>query len=71
MYSATNQIMDTVQANRLSMPELDQIEESAHKSGTSEAKTVLRLAAALRDALQAKENAIALAGEFKKRVAAK
>lgn len=46
--------------------ELEQIEESAHRSGTPEASIVLRLSAALREALQAKENAVALAAEFKR-----
>ena len=46
--------------------ELEQIEESAHRSGTPEARIVLRLSAALREALQAKENAVALAAEFKR-----
>lgn len=49
------------------MCELEMIEEAAHKSGTFEAKIVLQLSVALREALQAKENADALAAEFKRR----
>ena len=51
----------------LTLSDLEQIEELAHKSGTSEAQIVLRLSAALRNALQEKENAVALMGEFRKR----
>lgn len=59
--------MKRVAENGLTLSELEQIEESAHHSRTSEAKTVLRVSAALREALQAKENACALAAEFKKK----
>jgi len=59
--------MKRVAGNGLTLSELEKIEESAQRSETSEAKTVLRLSAALREALQAKENACALAAEFKKR----
>lgn len=59
--------MNRVAGNGLTFSELEQIEESAHRSQTSEAKTVLRLSAALREALQTKENACALAAEFKKK----
>ena len=52
--------MTRVADNGLTLSELEKIEESAHHSQTSEANTVLRLAAALREALQAKENAFAL-----------
>lgn len=51
----------------LTLSDLEQIEELAHKSGTSEAQIVLRLSAALWNALQEKENAVALMGEFRKR----
>ena len=44
-----------VAANGLTLEELEQIEEAAHRSSTSDAKSVLRLAAALREALQIKE----------------
>lgn len=54
--------------NDLTLSQLAQIEEAAHRSQTCEANTVLRLAAALREALQAKENAYALAAEYKKQV---
>lgn len=50
---------------KLTLRDLEQIEELAHKSGTFEAQTVLRLSAALRNALQEKENAVALAREFR------
>ena len=59
--------MNRVAGNGLTLSELEQIEESAEHSKTSEAKTVLRLSAALREALQGKENAFALAAEFKKK----
>ena len=52
---------------KLTLRDLEQIEELAHKSGTSEAQTVLLLAAALRNALQEKENAVALAREFRRK----
>jgi hypothetical protein len=53
--------------DKLTLRDLEQIEELAHKSGTSEAQTVLRLSAALRNALQEKENAVAMVGVFKRR----
>jgi hypothetical protein len=59
--------MKWVAGNGLTLSELEKIEESAQHSETSEARTVLRLAAALREALQAKENACALADEVKRR----
>ncbi len=52
---------------KLTLRDLEQIEEWAHKSDTSEAQTVLRLSTALRNALQEKENAVALAREFKRK----
>lgn len=52
---------------KLTLRDLEQIEELAHKSGTSEAQIVLRLSAALRNALQEKENAVALAREFRRK----
>ena len=52
---------------KLTLRDLEQIEELAHKSGTSEAQTLLRLLAALRNALQEKENAVALAHEFRRK----
>ena len=52
--------------NKLTLRELEQIEELAHKSCTSEAEIVLRLAAALREALQEKENAVAIASQIKR-----
>jgi hypothetical protein len=62
--------MNSVEGNTPTMRELEQIEESAHRSDTPEAKIVLRLSAALREVLQAKENAVALASEFKRRAGA-
>jgi hypothetical protein len=52
---------------KVTLRDLEQIEELAHKSGTSEAQTVLRLSVALRNALQEKENAVALACEFRRK----
>jgi hypothetical protein len=62
--------MTGVAGNGLTLSELEQIEESAQHSQTCEGKTVLRLAAALREALQAKENAFALVAELKKKAEA-
>jgi hypothetical protein len=59
--------MDKRKMEKLTLRDLEQIEESAHKSGTSEARTVLRLSAALRNALQEKENAVALACELRRK----
>ena len=47
-----------VAGNGLTLEELEQLEEAAHHSQTIEAKSVLRLAAALREALQLKECAL-------------
>ena len=47
-----------VAGNGLTLEELEQVEEAAHHSQTIEAKSVLRLAAALREALQLKECAL-------------
>ena len=59
--------MNALEGNTLTVSELEQIEASAQRSDTLEAKIVLRLAAALREALQAKENAVALVGEFRRK----
>ena len=59
--------MNVLGGNTLTISELEQIEASAQRSDTPEAKTVLRLAAALREALQAKENAVALVDEFRRK----
>ena len=56
--------MNRVARNGLTLDELEHIEEAAHRSQTTEAKSVLRLAAALREALQLKENSRVLC-EFK------
>ncbi len=61
--------MNSAEGNRLSLDELEQIDNAAHRSHTAEAEVVLRLSAALREALQAKENALALVAEFKRRAA--
>ena len=53
--------MDRATDNKLSLTELAEIEELAHRSQTCDARVVLRLAVALREALQEKENACALA----------
>jgi hypothetical protein len=50
--------MRWVAGNGLTLKELEQLEEAAHHSQTIEAKSVLRLAAALREALQLKECAL-------------
>jgi len=44
--------MDRVAGSGLTLTELEQIEESAHHFQTSEARIVLRLVAALREALK-------------------
>lgn len=59
--------MDERKMKKLSLRDLEQIEELAHKSGTPEAQTVLLLSAALRNALQEKENAVALVREFRRK----
>ena len=51
-------MMRRVAGNGLTLEELEQLEEAAHHSQTIEAKDVLRLAAALREALQLKECAL-------------
>jgi hypothetical protein len=61
--------MNSAGGNRLSLEELEQIENAAHRSHTAEAEVVLRLSAALREALQAEESARALVVEFKRRAA--
>lgn len=45
--------------NNLTLEELSEIEEMAHRSDSHEAETILRLSAALREALQVRESAIA------------
>jgi hypothetical protein len=51
-------MMRCVAGNGLTLEELEQLEVAAHHSQTVEAKSVLRLAAALREALQLKECAL-------------
>lgn len=54
-------VVDQAAEHGLTLSELEEIEESAHRSQMTAPKTVLRLAAALREALQEKENACAIA----------
>lgn len=51
-------MMKWASGNGLTLKELEQLEEAAHHSQTLEAKSVLRIAAALREALQWKECAL-------------
>ncbi len=51
-------MMRRVAGNGLTLEELEQLEEAAHHSQTLEAESVLRIAAALREALQLKECAL-------------
>ena len=46
--------------NNLTLEELSEIEEMAHRSRSREAEIILRLSAALREAMQVRESAIAL-----------
>lgn len=50
--------MNWVAGNGLTLEELEQLEQAAYHSQTLEAKSVLRLAVALREALQLKECAL-------------
>lgn len=59
--------MNRIAGNGLTLKELEKIEEAAHRSQTLEAKTVLRLAAALREALQLKANECAFCIQLEKR----
>ena len=52
--------MNQVSSNGLTLIELEQIEEAAHHAHTLSPESVLRLTAALREALQIKVNACAL-----------
>jgi hypothetical protein len=45
--------------NNLTLEELSEIEEMAHRSHSPEAEIILRLSAALREAMQVRESAIA------------
>ena len=45
--------------NNLTLEELSGIEEMAHRSHSHEAEIILRLSAALREAMQVKESAMA------------
>ena len=57
--------MNRIAGNGLTLKELEKIEEAAHRSQTLEGKSVLRLVAALREALQIKENECALCAQFR------
>jgi hypothetical protein len=59
--------MERQAGNRLSLFELEQIEIAAHHSCKCDSALVLRLAAALREVLQEKENACALARIYKEK----
>jgi len=61
--------MERQAGNRLSLLELEQIEDVAHHTSKCDSALVLRLAAALREALQEKENACALAVIYKEKAA--
>ena len=63
----TEKSMDRTIGNKLSLKELSQLEELAHRSPTCNSRVVLRLAAALREALQEKENARALARVYRRK----
>ena len=52
--------------NKLTLDELAQIEANAERSKTPEAETILRLAAALREAMQVSEAAFACMAGVKK-----
>jgi len=60
---------DLYLGNGIALEELTQIEQNAHRSKTAEAETILRLAAALREAMQVRENAFALMASLKDSVA--
>lgn len=51
--------------NKLTLDELAQIEVNAERSKTPEAETILRLAAALREAMQVSEGALASVAALK------
>lgn len=57
---------DLALGNDLTLDELFQIEEMAHRSHSHEAETILRLSAALREAMQVRENAVALMSIFRR-----
>ena len=46
--------------NHLTLDELTRIEENANRSVTPDAETILRLCAALREAMQIRESALAI-----------
>lgn len=56
---------DRTFGNGLTFGELAEIEEAAHHSTTDEGRTILRLAAALREAMQIEESALALISKHK------
>jgi hypothetical protein len=54
-----------VQGNNITLDELAQIEELAHRSHSYEADIILRLSAALREAMQIRANALALMSDLR------
>jgi hypothetical protein len=54
-----------LQGNNITLDELAQIEELAHRSHSYEADIILRLSAALREAMQIRANALALMSELR------
>ena len=59
--------MNKIAGNGLTLKELEKIEEAARRSQSLESKTILRLAAALREALQLKVSACAFCIRLEKR----
>ena len=53
------------QGNNITLDELAQIEELAHRSHSYEADVILRLTVALREAMQIRANALALMRELR------
>ena len=58
--------MSQESGNRVTLKELERIEEAAHRSQSLAPETVLRLTAALREALQVKVNERALCPKCRK-----
>jgi hypothetical protein len=56
---------ELVQGNNITLDELAQIEELAHRSHSYEADIILRLSAALREAMQIRANALALMSDLR------
>jgi len=56
---------ELAQGNNITLDELAQIEELAHRSHSYEAEIILRLSAALREAMQISANALALMSDLR------